>query len=312
MPTRGRGRGHIARSGSGSDALRDGEAFGEIGLGRRPLAGGQGDLPPQRVCPRDVLLRSGRPRPLERALDLDQRVAGASERDQDLGEMRGDVDRPAPAMGPEAGLLPPLPLERRAGLEDLFREVPRRVAGEPALVVGRGRRSVRWGGGRRRGRCGRRQAVAALEAEFGRRGQLRSELWARCRELPAALETELGAVGILVPAPGADHELRSRRPSARAWSSTARTAMPLSRASRRTSSNSGVTVTTRPSRRDTLNASGPSDVSIVTISRGNRWRWYDVHRTPMVVDSVKHARVRAATLSGGQRAVTTTPGRLFF
>ena len=74
----------------------------------------------------------------------------------------------------------------------------------------------------------------------------------------------------------------SRRPSSRARSSASRTAAPLSRATRRTSSNSGVTVTTRPSRRDTLKAMAPrrgeADHSRAGApagrrSSGRRWWW---------------------------------------
>src|SRR4030095_12808070 len=50
---------------------------------------------------------------------------------------------------------------------------------------------------------------------------------------------------------------RSRRPSARAWSRTSRTGRDFSRAMRATSANSGVTVTIRPERRETLKGMAP-------------------------------------------------------
>src|SRR5262249_51901186 len=58
---------------------------------------------------------------------------------------------------------------------------------------------------------------------------------------------------------------RRRRPSTRAWSSTSRTGSDFSRAMRATSANSGVTVTIRSPRRETLNGMVPYAVVSSTI-----------------------------------------------
>src|SRR6185436_1624703 len=91
---------------------------------------------------------------------------------------------------------------------------------------------------------------------------------------------------------------RSRRPSARAWSSTSRTGRDFSRAMRATSANSGVTVTTRPESRETLKGMAPSAVMSVTVSLGSTARCRADQRTPMVLVSSNRIRVTAARASG--------------
>src|SRR5262249_58321234 len=108
------------------------------------------------------------------------------------------------------------------------------------------------GGRSRRPALDRRHPVTALQAELGAGRQLGSALRARQREPGATLETELRALGILATTRRAEHQRTRRQPSARACSSASRTARPFWRAIRRTSSNSGVTVTTRPANRETL------------------------------------------------------------
>ena len=81
---------------------------------------------------------------------------------------------------------------------------------------------------------------------------------------------------------------------------------------RATSANSGVTVTTFPSSRETSKGTGPYAVGSTTVSRASRARCQADHRTPMVVVSSKRMRETARTPSGAQSAVTTTPGRLRF
>src|SRR5262249_1126745 len=120
-----------------------------------------------------------------------------------------------------------LALDGGAGLQDLLGEVLRRVGGEPLVGGGRGL------GGGGAGRGGRADTFARGHAV-------------------TTLEAELRSLGIVVPAGRAQHQRTNRRPSARACSSASRTASPFSRAIRRTSSNSGVTVTILPSSLDTL------------------------------------------------------------
>src|SRR5262249_7941905 len=68
------------------------------------------DLSAESVRFGNVLLRSRRQCPAERALDLLQRFIGSSERDESLGDIRGHVDRPTPPVSPEPRLGTPLRL----------------------------------------------------------------------------------------------------------------------------------------------------------------------------------------------------------
>src|SRR4029453_1112140 len=104
--------------------------------------------------------------------------------------------------------------------------------------------------------------------------------------LGAAQGLTQGRLG-LRPAPGAEVQSISLRPSSRTRSRVSRTDRPLSRATRRISSNSGVTVITRPSRRETLKVTEPRLVARDTISRGGRTRSKAVHPTPLVWDARK-------------------------
>jgi hypothetical protein len=152
-------------------------------------------------------------------------------------------------VGEEHRHLSTLALQGGAAGQDLLGEMLGGVGGELGLKVCADGRGQRTGGRLAFQDC---ETMPALETELGVRRQLGAALRARCHEALTTLETELRAVRVVVPAGWTDHVWSSRRPSARARSSTSRTGRPFARAILRTSSNSGVAVTTRPSRRETL------------------------------------------------------------
>ncbi len=105
-------------------------------------------------------------------------------------ELRGELHR-ALHVGEHHRHLLALSLERRLALQDLLREMPRRIVGGRSLGAPHALR-----------RAGR---GPALQTEPGRRRQLRTAASAGQGKGRPAIQTELGAIWILVSAAGAVH-----------------------------------------------------------------------------------------------------------